>query len=262
MIRTSKYYGWNPSRPDWRDAKFAFRPKVCHLADRVDLRGANMPPVYDQLAIGSCTSNAIAAAYDYTHASEGLRFINPSRLFIYANERIMEGTALTNDSGAQIRDGVKCVSTMGVCPETEWPYIETKFSAAPPKECYESALKDLVLEYQSVGQLEIMAVMNQPQPKPVVIGFTAYEGFESADVARTGIVSMPLRNESVVGGHAVLVVGYDLNAATYLCRNSWSEDWAMGGYFTLPFNYVHNPDLASDFWLLSKVSVDPKQKFG
>jgi C1A family cysteine protease len=251
-MRTSKYYGWNPSRPDWRDLKF--KPKVCHLADRVDLRGALMPPVYDQANIGSCTANAIAAAYDFSHASEGLGFINPSRLFIYANERIMEGTDLTNDSGAQIRDGVKCVSTMGVCPETEWPYVEGQFSAAPPKECYESALKDLVLEYQSVDQREIMAALNQPKPMPVIIGFTCYESFESDEVARTGIVPMPLRNESVVGGHAVLCVGYDLNAGTYLCRNSWGADFGQGGYFTIPISYIHNPDLASDFWLFSKVS--------
>ena len=253
MNRTSKYYGWNPSRPDWRDTKFAFKPKVCRLADRVDLRGVNMPPVYDQGQLGSCTANAIAAAYDFAHASEGLGFINPSRLFIYANERIMEGTELSNDSGAQIRDGVKCVSTMGVCPETEWPYIENQFSVAPPKECYEAALKVLVLEYQSVGQLDIMAALNQPKPKPVIVGFTVYESFESAEVARTGIVPMPLRNESVVGGHAVVAVGYDLEASTYLFRNSWSASWAKAGYFTLPRAYVENPDLASDFWVLSKV---------
>jgi len=251
MNRTSKYYGWISDGPDFRD--YSFKPKVCRLADKVDLRGANMPPVYDQGQLGSCTANAIAAAYDFAHASQGIGFITPSRLFIYSNERIMEGTDLTDDSGAQIRDGVKCVSTMGVCPEAEWPYIESQFSVAPPKECYENALKDLVLEYQSVGQLEIMAALNQPQPKPVIIGFTVYESFESNEVAKTGVVPMPKRNESVVGGHAVLGVGYDLETSTYLCRNSWGADWGQAGYFTLPRAYVENEDLASDFWMFSKV---------
>lgn len=250
-MRTSKYYGWNPDRPDFRDV--SFKPKVCRLADRVDLRGVNMPPVYDQLAIGSCTCNAGAAAYDFAHASAGLGFITPSRLFPYANARIMEGTDLSNDSGAQIRDVVKSFATMGVCPEAEWPYIESQFSVAPPKECYESALKDLVLEYQSVEQNGIMAALNQPQPKPVIIGFTVYQNFESDEVAKSGIVSMPLASESAVGGHAVLCVGYDLESSTYLCRNSWGSDWGQAGYFTLPRLYVENPDLASDFWLLSKV---------
>jgi C1A family cysteine protease len=252
MNRTSKYYGWNPDRPDWRDPKFAFKPKVRRLADRVDLRETgNLPPIYDQLTIGACTANAIAAAYDFAHASEGLGFINPSRLFIYANERIMEGTDLTNDGGAQIRDGVKCVSTMGVCPETEWPYIESQFSIAPPKECYEAALKDLVLEYQSVGQREIMVALNQS--KPVIMGFTVFESFESPDVARTGIVPMPLVNESVVGGHAVLCVGYDLEKGVYIIRNSWGSDWGQAGYFTLPHSYVEDENMASDFWVFSKV---------
>ena len=59
----------------------------------------------------------------------------PSRLFIYYNERVIEGTVDT-DSGAQIRDGIKVVAKQGVPPETDWPYDIAKFADKPPAKAF------------------------------------------------------------------------------------------------------------------------------
>jgi hypothetical protein len=100
-----------------------------HCRKSVDLR-AKMPPVFDQGQLGSCTANALSGAMGFLHPG-----LIGSRLFIYYNERAMEGT-VDQDAGAQIRDGVKTLNKIGVCPEREWPYKVTKFKTKPPAPCF------------------------------------------------------------------------------------------------------------------------------
>ncbi len=87
---------------------------------------------------------------------------------------------------------------------------------------------------------------------PVVFGFTAYESFDSDEVAKTGVVNMPLSGEPLLGGHAVLAVGYDDVAKRIIARNSWSPAWGMKGYFTMPYAYLTNRNLSDDFWVVRK----------
>merc|ERR1711998_795414 len=146
-------YGWVRQRPDRRDNLYNAQARACPDT-KLDLRNEYMPDVYDQGKLGSCTANAIAAAFEYCEAVQGYgeRF-TPSRLFIYYNEREMEGTT-GSDSGAEIRDGIKSINKLGVCPETEWPYDDTgdKFTQRPDKQCYRDALKERALKYQKVKQ--------------------------------------------------------------------------------------------------------------
>ena len=69
---------------------------------------------------------------------------------------------------------------------------------------------------------------------PFVFGFTVYVSFESAAVAETGVLNLPKPKEKVLGGHAVLAVGYNDAAKRFLIRNSWGTDLGMQGYFTMP----------------------------
>jgi C1A family cysteine protease len=91
---------------------------------------------------------------------------------------------------------------------------------------------------------------------PFVLGFSVYESFESEEVARTGVVPMPdIAKEQMLGGHAVLAVGYDDADQRFLCRNSWGESWGEGGYFTMPYAYLTDRSLASDFWAILSVEA-------
>jgi C1A family cysteine protease len=65
---------------------------------------------------------------------------------------------------------------------------------------------------------------------------------------------MPGSGEKVLGGHAVLAVGYDDAEQRLLVRNSWGDGWGQGGYFTLPYAYLTERSLSSDFWTVLSVT--------
>src|SRR5438128_1286355 len=151
MAYTTRRFGWIPDVPDQRDHLYAAPIRALQeLPAQVDLR-PSCPAVYDQGQLGSCTANAIAAAIQFERAKQGLKpdFV-PSRLFIYYNERVIEGT-VNSDSGAMIRDGVKSVATLGDCPETLWPYKIKKFAEKPPTAAFQQAIKCKAVQYQRVS---------------------------------------------------------------------------------------------------------------
>ena len=243
-------YGWKRDHLDRRNRKFCRAP--IPLPVSVDWT-AQLPPAYDQGKLGSCTANAIAGAVQFLQAIHPEPVIMPSRLFIYWNERDMEGST-DSDSGAEIMDGIKSVNSKGVCPESEWPYDDASLTIKPPPNCYEDASKELLLQYESVDNTVLNDLLAALAQGPVVGGFSVYESFESDAVAASGVVPMPSANEVMVGGHAVLVIGYDQALKIFKVRNSWSLYWGDNGSFTVPFAYFTDGDLASDFWLCQKVS--------
>jgi C1A family cysteine protease len=251
--RRIQRYGWVPDLPDARDHLSAAPPRyLTDLPTTLDLRDQCPKEIYDQGQLGSCTANAIGAAFEFLLLKQPDADFMPSRLFIYYNERVIEGTVDT-DSGAMIRDGIKTVSKQGVCPETDWPYDISTFTDRPPDRCYEEALKHQVRSYQRVPR-----VLNQMKGclssgYPFVFGFSVYESFESDEVAQTGVVPLPGPNEQLLGGHAVLAVGYDDADQRFLVRNSWGDGWGAGGYFTLPYTYLTQRALSSDFWSILEV---------
>ena len=246
------HYGWLPDLPDHRDFRFTspVEPAGGPPA-KADLR-VQCPPVYDQGQLGSCTANAIAGAIEFDRLKLKLNVFTPSRLFIYYNERVIEHS-VDSDSGAQIRDGIKSVAKQGDCPETEWPYVIAKFKTKPPKKCYADALKYKVVFYQRVTQTLSQLKGCLASGYPFVFGFTVYESFESAKVTKTGHASLPKPGEPVIGGHAVVGVGYDDAKQWFIVRNSWGGRWGMNGYFTLPYAYLTDENLASDFWTIRVV---------
>ena len=242
-------YGWLPDLPDHRDYLYAAPVEMAGaIPAQVDLR-AQCPPVYDQGQLGSCTANAIAGAIEFDRLKQKISDFAPSRLFIYYNERVMEHT-IDSDSGAQIRDGIKSVGKLGDCPETEWPYVISKFKTKPPAKCYSDALKYKAVLYQRVTQTLSQLKGCLASGYPFVLGFTVYESFESAQVAKTGHASLPKSGEQSIGGHAVVGVGYDDAKQWFIIRNSWGNSWGMKGYFTLPYAYVTDNSLADDFWII------------
>lgn len=245
-----RVYGWRPDKPDQRDWKYGAPKKVAiSLPPRVDLR-PEMPVVYDQGDLGSCTGNAIAAAYEYITRKEEEPDFMPSRLFIYWNERFIEDT-VGEDAGAEIRDGIKVMAKIGACREIPtWPY-SSPFTKKPPPKAFKEAAKHKVTSYRRVDQTLTELRSALAQNLPIVFGFMVYESFITLKVSKSGRVVMPNNSEKALGGHAVLCVGYDHPKRVFICRNSWGSEWGMAGYFTLPYAYVTDQDLSADFWVIA-----------
>src|SRR6202795_1703015 len=177
-------YGWIPDLPDERDHLYAAPPAfLSALPPFIDLR-ANCPAVYDQGMLGSCTANAIGGAIEFDRLKQSLPDFVPSRLFIYYNERVIEGT-VASDSGAMIRDGIKSVASQGACPEPEWPYDIAKFAQRPSAKAYSDAVTDRAISYQSLVQDLNQMKGCLASGYPFVFGFTVYESFETAAVAKS-----------------------------------------------------------------------------
>lgn len=247
------YSGWRRDRFDPRD--LTYRPRRKRTGALVDLRPFD-PPIYDQKNLGSCTGNAVGGVFHFDELKQKLAdAFMPSRLFIYYNERVLDGTAPDDDAGSEIRTGIKTIAKQGVCSEALWPYVIRKFSVKPTDKCYAEALKHRAIKYMRVEQNLAALKACLAEGYPIVFGFNVFESFESEEVAKTGIVPMPAPNEKNVGGHAVVLVGYDDEKKWFIVRNSWGVGWGDKGYFYMPYDYITDNKLCDDFWTVRLVSA-------
>jgi C1A family cysteine protease len=248
--------GWIPDVPDQRDHLYSAPPaSLIALPPMVDLR-PQCPPVYDQLDIGSCTANALAGAIEFDQMREHFSApFTPSRLFIYYNERAIEQTTAV-DSGASLRDGMKTIVAQGACPEALWPYKDdgNAFAQRPSPSCYATASLHRAIAYSRVPRLLAQIKACLASGFPMAYGFSVYESFMSDAVAASGVVPMPAPGEQLVGGHAVLAVGYNDARGVMIVRNSWGAQWGKAGYFQMPYEYFLETNLSDDFWTVRRVS--------
>jgi C1A family cysteine protease len=242
-------YHWAKQPVDLRDKPYTVtnipQPNI------VDLR-PYCSAIEDQGNLGSCTGQAIAGAIELLDKRAG-KNLDVSRLYIYYYERLLEGT-VNYDRGAYIRDGMRAVYNYGAPLESLWPYNISKFKTAPTTQAIQDGAKRKVTSYQAVanhqGCLDSLA-----NGFPIVIGFSVYSSFQSATVARTGVMPYPnTSREQLLGGHAVLLVGYDKTKQVYIVRNSWGPNWGDRGYFYMPFQVIQNTSMSSDFWTIRSVT--------
>lgn len=212
----------------------------------VDLRQF-MPPVFDQGQLGSCTANMSAGHMGYFKVKYGQEYQAYSRLQHYWHERFIEGN-LNEDSGASIRTAYMVLHKIGVGFEKDWPYDINRFTEKPSDIVEAEARKHKLDEYHRITNLYALKhALNRGLP--VGIGMAVYESFESQEVAQSGIVPMPNKqSEQFLGGHAVLIVGYDDEKQHVIVRNSWGENWGDKGYFFLPYAFVNDNELVFDMW--------------
>ena len=239
---------WKTDKIDTRDYKYQVTQKVS--PNVVDLR-SYCSPIENQGNLGSCTGQAIAGAIELLNKRGG-KHNDVSRLFIYYYERLILGT-VNYDSGAYIRDGIKATNKYGASLESLWPHDIRKFRQEPITEAKNDALNRKVTRYERVNDFNgcIDALSNG---YPVIMGFRVYDSFMSKNVARTGIMPYPnTKREKLLGGHAVLLVGYDKRKKVFIARNSWGTNWGDKGYFYMPFDIV-KPNMSSDYWIIKSVN--------
>lgn len=247
--------GWVPDLPDQRDFSYGAPPQIVAKLPSIVNHQSKCPPVYNQGQLGSCTANALGAAFEVGLKIQGKSQWRNSRLFLYYNSRAVRGWQLI-DSGAYLRDAIKTMSTQGMCPETEWTYDDNKnpgkFSIKPPASCYQHAKTKNVLFYQAIPAGNLNAMKSCiAEGYPFVFGFTVYDSFYN--ITRNGLMPLPKSNEKVHGGHAVCAVGYNDAMQCFIVRNSWGTGWGANGYFYMPYAFITSAN-ASDFWTIRLVN--------
>lgn len=253
-------YTYKRDKLDKRDLRFSdnISPhSEVVLPKAVDLR-PKCPSVYDQGDLGSCTANAgCACRIMLLNDSK----VDLSRLFLYYMERAYEGD-IKKDDGATLRDTCKSIYKIGVCEEKYMPYDVDKFARRPSSRALLNAGKYKISAYKSLGSLDEIKQNLALRQQPVLLGMDVYESFESEKVAKTGVMTLPGKDEKKIGGHAVLVVGYKDSVRTYgfayrkqtnngylIVRNSWGSDWGDKGNFYMPYGYV-KPEYTYDYWIM------------
>jgi len=270
--------GWLRDLPDFRDYTSESAAVLPHLKAigiaepqdlavpaKVDLR-AYCSPVEDQGALGSCTANAVVGLVEYFERRAFGKHIDASRLFLYKATRDL--LHWTGDTGAYLRSTIGALALFGVPPEEYWQYKVASFDTEPTAFCYAFAQ-----DYRAISYFRLDDTSTTPADLitkikaglaaglPCVFGFTVYSSISQA--AKSGRIPYPAAGEKVLGGHAMLVVGYDDNITitnsnnqgsgkgAFFVRNSWGPSWGDHGYGALPYEYV-GKQLAVDFWSLTK----------
>lgn len=250
---------------DERDLQVTI-PITEELPDKIDLR-ENCPPVFDQGNIGSCTSQAGVGAYMMLKDTDILH----SRLYLYFKERFLED-AIDEDNGATMRSIGKALHKFGVCTEKMHPYISSKFKNTPTEQADKEAENYKINAYKKLSNINQIKEYLVKKQQPVMIGMEIYSSFESRGVIQTGIVPMPKKDERFLGGHAVLIVGYDDNFGKnkvkkgflnslfrmfaspnnnngyFIVRNSWGEGFGDDGYFYLSYEFMKEHTF--DYWVI------------
>lgn len=245
-MRHHRRFGTHPDLPDARDREYLPKQKL-RLPRIVDLR-PGMPPVYNQHSLNSCSAHALGAVLWYDEIREfGSKARGPSRLFIYYNERVRE-REVHHNAPVSLRDGYRTVATRGACPEHMWPYRLSKYSDKPPRRCYSAAKSTRAIEYFRLHR-DLKSLQScLAEGRPFTLGVSVHQSFMSAKVKHTGEVPVPPRGDKVLGGHAMLVVGYHDASERFIVRNSWGARWGHGGYCMIPYEFILHPNLSWDFW--------------
>lgn len=250
MAKIERKYGYVPDLPDFRDHVYSIQRRITKLPQKVDLRPI-CPPIENQQHLGSCSAFALTSTIEILEKKNKRPCVEQfSPLFLYYNERVAGGLVMV-DSGSSIRNGIKSLAREGCCREGRWPYDTSKYKKKPTARCYEEALECQILEYKRINTVDEMKAC-LADGFPFVFGFTVYESFDNTTTRTKGIANMPTKDERVLGGHAVVGVGYDDSTNRFLIRNSYGETWGMRGCFTIPYAYLADRNLSDDFWMITK----------
>ncbi len=219
-------------------------PSSYDLSDR-------LPIIYDQGNLGSCTANSVAWLYRYYKTT-----FSPSRLFIYYYSRLFDQIGGDNsvkiDDGTTLKQAMNVIKKKGVVANRFYPYIIKKYAKRPPAYLNIKAKKRRIKSYQLVNQdIDSMKSLIS-SGTPFVFGFIVFSSFLYSSTESTGIIPYPdIGVESVLGGHALVAVGYDDSTQLIKCVNSYGRSWGDNGYLYMPYNYILNPSFTDDLWMIS-----------
>ena len=204
---------------------------VIKLPNKVDYT-PKLSPVRDQGNEGTCVSFAAACGMkEYQEKLDYQRLVILSPRFIYSECKKIDG--MPGEEGTTVRAAMQALENKGVCQEKFWPYQPYQ-KDKPKKGTQANAKKFCVIAYARILNLNELR-MTLATKGPCVIGVEVFAGMMKT---KTGLVPMPEKNESSLGGHAICPVGYDDKKKLIKFKNSWSDQWGEKGYGFLPYTYI------------------------
>lgn len=226
---------------------------ISDLPEQVDLR-AWCSPVENQGTLGSCTANAAVGALEYLRSRRNYDPCDYSRLFVYFNTRRLRGDT-ENDTGAMIAECMAALLAYGAPPEELWPYSDSdRWTEQPADTIYQQAKIDMTLQYSQLrSDASILSAL--AQGFPVCFGiFLPEKAYASA--SQSGQIAQLRAGDwqaHTIGGHAMLLVGYDLLRSHYIVRNSWGTDYGDQGYLYIPFDLMQRAGHPDSFWVVGEL---------
>ncbi len=191
-----------------------------------------MSPVRDQGDEGTCVGFATATGMkEYQEIIDYNKLVILSPRFIYNECKKID--SMPKVEGTTIRAAMTVLKKKGVCQEKFLPYIPHKKSK-PQKDGISDAKRFRIITYARILNLTELR-LNLSTKGPCVIGIEVFEGMMQT---KTGIIPLPKRNETALGGHAICIVGYDDEKKLIKFKNSWSDKWGKNGYGFLPYMYI------------------------
>ncbi len=218
-------------------------------------------PIENQYSAGSCVGNGVVGALEFLQIRNGMEYTDLSRLFVYYNARLQTQDT-DKDDGTYIRLAFSTLTTLGTCSEKVWPYDLDNLFVRPSWAAYRDAYPHKITSYYRItetdGQGLIDAIKRALNAQhPVVFGMKVDSDFLNVDYR--GIIDMPKSGRRDLGGHCMMIVGYDDNVQRWIVRNSWGTNWGDNGYCYIPYACLDACD-ANDFWvatLASRVGYTP-----
>ena len=236
-------HGYREDIPDGRDFKYVLTVKS--LPSSIDLRNKWIFKIENQGSQGSCAANATASAIEFVLSNSG-DSPEVSRSFLYYMARSLRNWQ-NQDTGSLIRDNIKVAASIGIASEFCMPYNDRDYKTPPSLKCLEEANRHKIGNYYSIDGIEQYKTCLS-EGYPVIFGMYLFSQFMN-NVG--GKIEMP--SGVSIGGHAMVMCGYDDAKEYLIIRNSWGPFWGDGGFAYLPYDYLRTDGWSDDAWTIREV---------
>ena len=203
--------------PDLRD--WPFQPALHRLRRYITApRGLN---VLDQKSEGACTGFGLAAVINLLNKQRGSK-VSVSPRMLYEMARLHDEWPGEGYAGSSCRGAIKGWYNMGVCSDTQWPYVDGKpgtLTVARAKAARDNTIGAYYRVQPAIADFH--AALNEVGA--IYCSASTHAGWMRAD-KRTGVIPFVKQGQ---GGHAFAIIGY--NSKGFWIQNSWGKTWGKNG---------------------------------
>lgn len=175
--------------------------------------------------------------------------------------------------GSRLTDALWLMTQQGVCLSTSFEDGNENCTVVPGEEQHSEAgffkIKDFAAIFKSDDEAQVkidQTLTALSDNKPVLIGMNVTTSFWSVNAGQKHW-ELWEENDNVLGGHAMVVIGYDLIEKKIELMNSYGPYWGDGGFITMDLEdygklvkYGFTMLLDDDMVLDPPVAVVPDEK--